>query len=110
MGKNKFDIVYPSISILTEPSVAIVDKTVEKNGNKWLAKGYINCLYSPLGQEMAAKHFYRPRNAEVLAKYKAQFPLLKTFTIDEVFGGWAQAQKTHFVNGATFDQIYNTRK
>ena len=110
LGKNKFDIVYPSISILTEPSVAIVDKTVEKNGNKWLAKGYINYLYSPLGQEMAAKHFYRPRNAEVLAKYKAQFPLLKTFTIDEVFGGWAQAQKTHFVNGATFDQIYNTRK
>ena len=110
LGKNKFDIVYPSISILTEPSVAIVDKTVEKNGNKWLAKGYINYLYSPLGQEMAAKHFYRPRNAEVLAKYKAQFPPLKTFTIDEVFGGWAQAQKTHFVNGATFDQIYNTRK
>ena len=110
LGKNKFDIIYPSISILTEPSVAIIDKTVEKNGNKWLAKGYINYLYSPLGQEMAAKHFYRPRNAEVLAKYKAQFPLLKTFTIDEVFGGWAQAQKTHFVNGATFDQIYNTRK
>lgn len=110
LGKNKFDIIYPSISILTEPSVAIVDRTVEKNGNKWLAKGYINYLYSPLGQEMAAKHFYRPRNAEVLAKYKAQFPPLKTFTIDEVFGGWAQAQKTHFVNGATFDQIYNTRK
>ncbi|OTG99842.1 sulfate ABC transporter substrate-binding protein [Acinetobacter sp. ANC 4973] len=110
LGKNKFDIIYPSISILTEPSVAIIDKTVEKNGNKWLAKGYINYLYSPLGQEMAAKHFYRPRNAEVLAKYKAQFPPLKTFTIDEVFGGWAQAQKTHFVNGATFDQIYNTRK
>lgn len=110
LGKNKFDIIYPSISILTEPSVAIVDRTVEKNGNKWLAKGYINYLYSPLGQEMAAKHFYRPRNVEVLAKYKAQFPPLKTFTIDEVFGGWAQAQKTHFVNGATFDQIYNTRK
>ena len=110
LGKNQFDIVYPSISILTEPSVAIVDKTVAKNGNKWLAQGYINYLYSPLGQEMAAKHFYRPRNAAILEKYKAQFPPLKTFTIDEVFGGWANAQKTHFVNGATFDQIYNSRK
>ena len=110
IGKNKFDIIYPSMSILTEPSVAIVDKNVEKDGNKWLAKGYIYYLYSPVGQEMAAKYFYRPRNPEVLAKYSAQFPKIKTFTIDEVFGGWAQAQKTHFVNGATFDQIYNTRK
>lgn len=110
LGKNKFDIIYPSISILTEPSVAIVDRTVEKNGNKWLAKGYINYLYSPLGQEMAAKHFYRPRNPQVLAQHSAQFPKIKTFTIDEVFGGWAKAQKTHFVNGAIFDQIYNTRK
>ena len=110
IGKNKFDIIYPSMSILTEPSVAIVDKNIKKDGNKWLAKGYINYLYSPLGQEMAAKYFYRPRNPEVLAKYSAQFPKIKTFTIDEVFGGWAQAQKTHFVNGATFDQIYNTRK
>ena len=110
LGKDKFDIVYPSISILTEPSVAIVDRTVEKNGNKWLAKGYINYLYSPLGQEMAAKHFYRPRNEKVLAKYAAQFPKLKTFTIDEVFGGWENAQKTHFVNGAIFDQIYNAKR
>lgn len=110
LGKNKFDIIYPSISILTEPSVAIVNKTVEKDGNQWLAKGYINYLYSPIGQEMAAKHYYRPRNAEVLAKYKAQFPALKTFTINEVFGGWANAQKTHFANGAIFDQIYNSKR
>ena len=109
LGKDKFDIIYPSMSILTEPSVAIVDKTVERNGNKWLATGYINYLYSPRGQEMAAKHFYRPRNAQVLAKYKHQFPAIKTFTIDEVFGGWAKAQQTHFVNGAVFDQIYNNR-
>ena len=109
LGKDKFDIIYPSMSILTEPSVAIVDKTVERNGNKWLATGYINYLYSPRGQEMAAKHFYRPRNAQVLAKYKHQFPTIKTFTIDEVFGGWAKAQQTHFVNGAVFDQIYNQR-
>nr|WP_286731965.1 sulfate ABC transporter substrate-binding protein [Acinetobacter sp. UBA1297] len=110
LGRDKYDIVYPSISILTEPSVAIVDKTVEKNGNKWLATGYINYLYSPLGQEMAAKYYYRPRNQKVMAKYTAQFPKLKTFTIDEVFGGWSKAQQTHFVNGATFDQIYNDRR
>lgn len=110
LGKDQFEIIYPSISILTEPSVAIVDKTVEKNGNKWLAKGYINYLYSPIGQEMAAKYFYRPRNAAILEKYKAQFPPLQTFTIDEVFGGWAKAQQTHFVNGAIYDQISNNRK
>lgn len=110
LGQGKFDIIYPSMSILTEPSVAIVDKTVDKNGNKWLATGYINYLYSPLGQEMAAKHFYRPRNEKILAKYKNQFPPLKTFTINEVFGGWAKAQQAHFVNGATFDQIYNSKR
>ena len=107
---DKFDIVYPSMSILTEPSVAIVDKTVEKNGNKWLATGYINYLYSPLGQDMAARHFYRPRNPQILAKHSKQFPALKTFTIDEVFGGWAKAQQTHFVNGGMFDQIYNSKR
>ena len=107
---DKFDIVYPSMSILTEPSVAIVDETVEKNGNKWLATGYINYLYSPLGQDMAARHFYRPRNPQILAKYSKQFPALKTFTIDEVFGGWAKAQQTHFVNGGMFDQIYNSKR
>lgn len=110
LGKDKFDIIYPSLTILTEPSVAIVDRTVEKNGNKWLATGYINYLYSPLGQEMAARHFYRPHNPKVLAKYAQQFPKLQTFTIDEMFGGWANAQKTHFVNGAIFDQIYNSKR
>ncbi|MCK7607947.1 sulfate ABC transporter substrate-binding protein [Acinetobacter portensis] len=110
LGNNKFDIIYPSISILTEPSVAVVNRNADKNGNKWLAKGYINYLYSPIGQKMAAKHFYRPRNVEVLAKYKTQFPTLKTFTIDEVFGGWSKAQQTHFVNGGVFDQIYNSKR
>lgn len=110
LGNKKFELVYPSISILTEPSVAIVDKAVDRNGNKWLATGYINYLYSPLGQEMAAKHFYRPRNAAVLSKYNKQFPTIKTFTIGDVFGGWAKAQQTHFANGAIFDQIYNDRK
>ena len=109
-GKNKFDIIYPSISILTEPSVAIVNKTVDKNGNKWLATGYINYLYSPLGQDMAARYYYRPRYPLILAIYAAQFPTLKTFTIDDVFGGWAKAQQTHFSNGGVFDQIYNDKR
>ncbi|MDO4223610.1 MAG: sulfate ABC transporter substrate-binding protein [Acinetobacter sp.] len=110
LGRKDFEIVYPSISILTEPSVAIVEKNVEKNGNKWLATAYINFLYSPYAQDMAARYFYRPRNAQVLQKYRHQFPVLKTFTIDEVFGGWSKAQQTHFVNGAIFDQIYSNRK
>lgn len=106
LGKDKFEIVYPSISILAEPSVAIVDKTVEKDGNRNLARGYLNFLYSPLGQELAAKHYFRPRNPEVATKYAKQFPKIKLFNIQDVFGGWAKAQKTHFVNGAIFDQIY----
>ncbi|MFH7348476.1 sulfate ABC transporter substrate-binding protein [Acinetobacter variabilis] len=105
LGKDKYEIVYPSISILAEPSVAIVDKTVDKNGNRNLAKGYLNYLYSPKGQELAAKYYFRPRNAKAAAKYAAQFPKIQTFTIDKVFGGWAKAQKTHFVNGAIYDQI-----
>lgn len=106
LGKDKFDIVYPSISILAEPSVAIVDKTVDKNGNRNLARGYLNFLYSPLGQELAAKHYFRPRNPQVAGKYAKQFPKIKLFKINDVFGGWAKAQKTHFVNGAIFDQIH----
>lgn len=110
LDKGKYEIVYPSISILAEPSVAIVDKTVDKNGNRTLAKGYLNFLYSPLGQELAAKHYFRPRNAQVAAKYAAQFPKIKLFTINDVFGGWAKAQKTHFANGAIFDQIYGGKQ
>jgi len=106
LGKDKFEIVYPSISILAEPSVAIVDKTVDKNGNRQLARGYLNFLYSPLGQDLAAKYYFRPRNPQVAAKYAQQFPKIKLFKINDVFGGWAKAQKTHFVNGAIFDQIY----
>lgn len=110
LDKGKYEIVYPSISILAEPSVAIVDKTVDKNGNRTLAKGYLNFLYSPLGQELAAKHYFRPHNAQVAAKYAAQFPKIKLFTINDVFGGWAKAQKTHFANGAIFDQIYGGKQ
>ncbi|MGL5402972.1 MAG: sulfate ABC transporter substrate-binding protein [Acinetobacter sp.] len=110
LGKDKYDIVYPSISILAEPSVAIVDKTVDKDGHRNLARGYLNFLYSPLGQELAAKHYFRPRNPQVAAKYAKQFPKIKLFSINDVFGGWAKAQKTHFVNGAIFDQIYADKR
>lgn len=110
LGKDKYDIVYPSISILAEPSVAIVDKTVDKDGNRNLARGYLNFLYSPLGQELAAKHYFRPRHPQVAAKYAKQFPKIKLFSINDVFGGWAKAQKTHFVNGAIFDQIYTDKQ
>ncbi|MCH7335812.1 sulfate ABC transporter substrate-binding protein [Acinetobacter sp. NIPH 2699] len=110
LGKDKYEIIYPSISILAEPSVAIVDRTVDKNGNRNLARGYLNFLYSPIGQELAAKHYFRPRNPQVAAKYAKQFPKIELFNINDVFGGWAKAQKTHFVNGAVFDQIYSERK
>ncbi|KAA8735115.1 sulfate ABC transporter substrate-binding protein [Acinetobacter qingfengensis] len=109
-GKDKYDIIYPSISILAEPSVAIVDKVVDKDGNRNLAKGYLNYLYSPRGQELAAKYNFRPRNAAAAKKYAYKFPKIQTFTINAVFGGWAKAQKTHFANGAIFDQIYADRK
>ena len=103
--KDKYQIIYPSISILAEPSIAIVDKVVDKDGNRNLAKGYLNYLYSPLGQDLAAKYNFRPRDAKAAAKYGNKFPKIQLFTIDKVFGGWANAQKTHFVNGAIYDQI-----
>lgn len=103
--KDKYQIIYPSISILAEPSVAIVDKVVDKDGNRNLAKGYLNYLYSPVGQDLAAKYNFRPRNAKAAGKYAAKFPKIKLFTIDQVFGGWAKAQKTHFANGGIYDQF-----
>lgn len=110
LGKDKYQIVYPSISILAEPSVAIVDKNVDKDGNRNLAKGYLNYLYSPKGQDLAAQYFFRPRHPQIAAKYAAQFPKIKLFSIGDIFGGWAKAQKTHFVNGGIFDQIYSEKK
>lgn len=106
LGKGEYQIVYPSVSILAEPSVAIVDKTVDKDGNRLLAKGYLNFLYSPQGQALAAKYNFRPRNAKVAQQYAAKLPKIKLFTIDQVFGGWTKAQKIHFANGGVFDQIY----
>ena len=106
VGKDKFEIVAPSLSILAEPPVAVVDKVAEKHGTKLTAQAYLDYLYSEEGQNIAAKHYYRPRDAKVAAKYAAQFPKLKLVTIDDTFGGWQKAQKAHFADGGTFDQIY----
>lgn len=108
-GKGEFDVVYPSLSILTEFPVAIVDKVVDKRGTRKLAQAYLEYLWSKEGQENAAQNYLRPRDAEVLKKYAAQFPAIKTFTVDEVFGGWAKASPTHFKDGGTFDQIYQSK-
>ena len=102
---GKFEIVTPSLSILAEPPVAIVEKNANKKGNKYLAQGYLNFLYSPLGQEISARNFYRPRNEKVLAKYSQVFKPLKLVTIDQEFGGWDKVQKAHFENGGVFDLI-----
>ncbi len=106
LGKDKLEIVAPTVSILAEPPVAVVDKVVDKKGTRAVAVAYLEYLYSPEGQEIAAKNFYRPRLAAVATKYAAQFPKVKLFTIDEAFGGWTKAQKTHFADGGVFDQMY----
>jgi sulfate/thiosulfate-binding protein len=106
LGKGKFEIVAPSLSILAEPPVSIVDKNVDKHGTRAVAQAYLEFLYSDAGQEIAAKHYYRPRLETIAKKYENQFPKLSLFTIDNVFGGWQKAQKTHFADGGTFDQIY----
>ena len=105
LGKGKFEIVAPTTSILAEPPVAVVDKVAGKHKTAAVAKAYLEFLYTPEGQELAAKNYYRPRSPQVAAKYAAQFPAMKLFTIDEVFGGWAKAQKTHFDSGGVFDQM-----
>lgn len=105
-GSDQFQIVVPSLSILAEPSVAVVDKVVAKKGTAEVAKAYLEYLYSDEAQEIAARNFYRPRNAEIAAKYPDNFAKVELFTIDEVFGGWTKAKKTHFSDGGTFDQIY----
>lgn len=106
LGPEKFEIVTPTLSILAEPPVAIVDKVVDKRGTRKQAQAYLEYLYTQEGQEIAAKNYYRPRDAKVAAKYAKTFAPVKLFTIDEVFGGWRQAQKTHFDDGGVFDQIY----
>ena len=111
-GQGTCEIVVPSVSILAEPPVAIIDKNVDKRGTRKVAEAYLNFLYSKEGQEIVAKHYYRPRDEAILKKYtdKGNFVSVDMFTIDDVFGGWQQAQKTHFEDGGVFDQIYDAAK
>ncbi len=106
LGPDKFEIITPSLSILAEPPVSIVDKVVDKRGTRKVAQAYLEYLYTPEGQEIAARNYYRPIDKKVAAAHAKQFAKVKLITIDEVFGGWTKAQKTHFDDGGTFDQIY----
>jgi sulfate/thiosulfate transport system substrate-binding protein len=105
IGKDRFDIVVPTVSILAEPPVAVVDKYADKHGTRAVARAYLEFLYTEEGQEIAARHHYRPRSAQAAARHAAEFPRVELFTVDEVFGGWDKAQKAHFADGAIFDQI-----
>ena len=105
----KFDVVYPSLSILAEPAVTVVDKNVERKGTRKVAQAYLDYLYSEEGQDIAGKNFYRPISPKAQAKYAKVFPKLNLFTIDQAFGGWTQASRNHFADGASFDQIYTKR-
>ncbi|AMV70532.1 sulfate ABC transporter substrate-binding protein [Desulfuromonas carbonis] len=107
LGPDQFEIVVPSVSILAEPPVTVVDKVAAKHGTTEVAKAYLEYLFSPVGQKLAAKHYYRPVAPEHADPADiARFPKVNLFTVDEVFGGWQKAQKTHFADGGTFDQIY----
>jgi sulfate/thiosulfate-binding protein len=109
LGPDKYDIVLPSISILAEPTVTVVDKVVDKKGTRKIAEAYLNYLYSDEGQDIAGKHFYRPRNKTFADKYKDQLLPIDLFTIDDVFGGWDKATQVHFSDGGIFDQIYDKK-
>jgi sulfate/thiosulfate-binding protein len=110
LGPDKFDIIVPSISILAEPPVSVVDKNVDRKGTRAVAQAYLEYLYSPEGQEIAARHYYRPRDAKVAARHAGTFNLkVNLFTIDEMFGGWTKAQAAHFNDGGVFDRIYATK-
>ena len=108
-GKDKFEIVTPSLSILAEPPVSVVDKVVDKRGTRKVAEAYLQYLYSPVGQDLAGKNYYRPRDKTAAAKYAKQFGNVNLFTIDDLFGGWTKAQKTHFADGGVFDQFYGKK-
>ncbi len=105
-GAGGFEMVVPSASILAEPPVAVVDRVAERRGTAAVAKAYLEYLYSDEGQDIAGRNYYRPRNKAIAAKYSGVFPALQLFTVDEVFGGWTEAQRTHFADGGVFDQIY----
>ena len=106
-GKDKFDIVVPSVTILAEPPVAVVDKVVDRKGTRAAAEAYLQFLYTPEGQEIAAKNFYRPRDPEIAKKYESAFPKVELFTVDQLFGGWRAAQAKHFADKGIFDEIYS---
>jgi len=110
LGKDKFEIVVPSTSILCEPVVSIVDKVVDKKGTRAAAQAYLDYLYSPEGQEIAARRYYRPRSTAALKKYAAQFPKVQLFTIAEIAGDWKKAQARHFADGGIFDQVYQANQ
>ncbi|MGV3740886.1 MAG: sulfate ABC transporter substrate-binding protein [Burkholderiaceae bacterium] len=110
LGPDKFEVVAPSLSILAEPPVSVVDKNADKKGTRKVAEAYLQYLYSDEGQEIAARNYYRPTSEKVAKKYAEQFPKVNLFSIDQAFGGWAKAQKTHFSDGGTFDQIYQPGK
>jgi sulfate transport system substrate-binding protein len=109
LGPDKFDIVIPSLSILAEPPVTVVDKNADKHGTRKVAQAYLEYLYSPEGQEIAAKNYYRPTDPEVAAKYAKQFPNVELISIDKVFGGWRKVQPEHFADGGVFDKIYTKK-
>jgi sulfate/thiosulfate-binding protein len=108
-GPEKFEIVVPSVSILAEPTVTVVDKVVDKKGTRAVAEEYLKYLYSDEGQDIAGRNYYRPTSDKAKAKYEKQFPKLTLFTIDQAFGGWAKADKEHFADGGSFDQIYSAK-
>ncbi len=110
LGPEKFDIIAPSLSIKAEPPVALVDKVVDRKGTREVALAYLNYLYSPQGQVLAAQNYFRPVNAQVALHYAKQFPAVKLFELNEIFGNWTQAQKTHFADGGVFDQIYAPKR
>lgn len=110
LGPDKVEIVVPSVSILAEPPVTVVDKVVDKHGTRKLAQAYLEYLYSDVGQDLAGKNYYRPISEKATKKYASEFPKVNMFTVGDVFGGWQKAQKTHFLDGGTFDQIYQPGK
>ena len=106
LGRDRLEVVVPSVSILAEPPVTVVDRNVKRRGTERVAKAYLDFLYTTRGQDLAGKHYFRPRGRAAAAKYAAQFPTVQLFTVDEICGGWALAQAKHFADGALFDQIY----
>ena len=109
LGPGKVDMIVPSVSILAEPPVAVVDTVVDRRGTRQIAEAYLQFLYAPAGQEIAAKHYFRPRDQQVLEKYREQFAPLEVFTVDQVFGGWTAAHDKHFADGGVFDKIYGMK-